>query len=161
APDATPLVIPKAAALGNDFTALAKKLEPSVVNLTVEVSGNNANSAISGLFDDDEDNDSSDLLRRFFGQGGPGGSGQRGQRANPTPQQMPRRSQSGTGFIVDRNGYLITNNHVVKGAEKIRIKVDNDPTEYRGRVIGTDEETDLAVVKIESRKQFTPVNIGN
>src|SRR2546421_5885641 len=61
APDATPLVLPKAVALGNDFTALAKKLEPSVVNLTVEVSAKGGNSTVSGLFDDDDqDNDSSD-----------------------------------------------------------------------------------------------------
>jgi len=155
APDATPLSIPKATPLGNDFTALAKKLEPSVVNIAVEVL---AKGGQPGLFgDDDDSDDSSDLFRRFFGQGAPGGQG----KGAPQQQQPQRRSQSGTGFIVDKNGYIITNNHVVEGAEKIRVKLDADPTEYRAHVIGTDKETDLAVIKIDARKTFTPVTIAN
>jgi serine protease Do len=148
APDATPLTIPKGVELGNDFTALARKLEPSVVNITVEVAPRSGR--ISGLPGGDDD-DAADLFRRFFGQG-PGG-----QLQIPEPQ---RRSASGTGFIVDKNGYIITNNHVVENAEKIRVKLHNDSMEYRARVIGSDVETDLAVIKIDG-KTFTPVTIAN
>src|SRR6185295_17015820 len=68
---------------------------------------------------------------------------------------------SGSGFIVDKNGYIITNNHVVENATKIRVRLHNDPTDYRGRVIGTDFETDLAVIKIDARSPLQPVTIAN
>src|SRR6185312_11702932 len=77
APDATPLMVPKAVEMGNEFTKLAKKLDPSVVNITVEVPAA-PRAATRGRQqqpqDDDGDDDSSDLFRRFFGQG-PGGGG--------------------------------------------------------------------------------------
>src|SRR5262249_4661585 len=99
APDATPLAIPRATPVGNEFTALAKKLEPSVVNITADyvpkVTGKNRRNQQQDP--DDGDDDGSDLFRRFFG--GPGGPGQ-GQ----VPQQPFKREQSGTGFIVDKNG---------------------------------------------------------
>jgi serine protease Do len=158
APDATPLVVPKAAEIGNEFTKLAKKLDPSVVNIAVEVSGKATVSATRGRGQqpqgDDEDDDGQDLLRRFFGNRGGGGGIQ-------IPQQAQKREQTGTGFIVDKNGYIITNNHVVEGGDKIRVKIHGDSNEYRARVIGTDKETDLAVIKIESRKGLVPVSIGN
>jgi serine protease Do len=154
APDATPLVVPKAVPIGNDFTALAKKLEASVVNINVEVSAK-GNSQIFGGGDFDDD-DAQDLFRRFFGQQSPRGQGQA-----PKQGPAPRRSQSGSGFIVDRNGYVITNNHVVEGAEKIRVKLHGDPMEYRAHVVGTDSETDLAVIKIDGGRNFTPVTIAN
>jgi len=156
APDATPLVVPKVTQIGNEFSALAKKMEPSVVNITVEVSPKPA-AAGSGRRraqpqDDDEDDDSSDLLRRFFGNQAPGLGG---------AQPRQKREQSGTGFIVDRNGYIVTNNHVVQGGDKIRVKIHNDPTEYRARVIGTDSETDIAVLKIDAGRPLIPVTIAN
>jgi len=156
APDATPLVVPKTAAIGNEFTKLAKALDPSVVNITAEVTakaqtgrGKQRNDAEP---DDDGDDDSSDLFRRFFG--GPNGGG-------GLPQGPQKREQSGTGFIVDKNGYIITNNHVVDGVDKIRVKLHGDTTEYRARLIGTDRETDIAVIKIDAKRPLAPVVIGN
>src|SRR5205807_9531726 len=118
APDATPLKTPAINPIGNEFTALAKKLEPSVVNITVEVAPKQSSGPSSRLRrgqpqqqdDDDESGDANDLFRRFFGQG---------PNAQVLPQQPQRHEQSGTGFIVDRNGYVITNNHVVEGGDKI------------------------------------------
>src|SRR5690242_15167093 len=104
APDAAPLVVPKATQVGNEFTKLAKMLDPSVVNITADYTPKlqeGKNRKKKNDDDDQGDDDSSDLFRRFFG--GPGG--------DSSPQSQ-RREQSGTGFIVDKNGYIITNNHV-------------------------------------------------
>jgi serine protease Do len=154
APDATPLTIPKATAVGNEFTKLAKMLEPSVVNITADFTPKAQEGARKGRGpqgDDDGDDDSSDLFRRFFG--GPGGGDQ--------PQQSQRREQSGTGFIVDKNGYIVTNNHVVDGVDHIRVKLHGDETQYRARLIGADRETDVAVIKIDPKRPLAPVTIGN
>ncbi len=154
APDATPLVLPKAVQIGNEFTKLANMLEPSVVNITADYTpklqdGKNRKQSQG---DDDGDDDSSDLFKRFFG--GPGGGG------DSSPQSQ-RREQSGTGFVVDKNGYIITNNHVVDGVDRIKVKLHGDETEYKARLIGTDRETDLAVIKIDSKRALAPVIIAN
>jgi serine protease Do len=158
AADATPLVIPKVTQIGNEFSTLAKKLEPSVVNITVEVAAKPTTTSRRGVqpaqpFGDDDD-DASELFRRFFG-------GQGGGITPNAPQGALKREQSGTGFIVDKNGYIITNNHVVQGGDKIRVRMHGDNQEYRARVIGTDIETDLAVIKIDAHKGLVPVAISN
>jgi serine protease Do len=154
APDATPLIIPKASVVGNEFTKLAKMLDPSVVNITADFTPKAQEGRKGrGKGDDDGDDDSSDLFRRFFG--GPGGGG------GDSPQQPSRREQSGTGFIVDKNGYIITNNHVVDGVDHIRVKLHGDETQYRARLIGADRETDVAVIKIDPPRPLLPVLIGN
>ena len=152
APDATPLTVPRLSALGNDFTALAKRLEPSVVNITVDVAPPEK-SAARGQAPDDNSDDVPDFFRRFFGPDGSGG----GQDV----PDAPKRQASGSGFIVDKNGYIVTNNHVVENATKIRVRLHGDPGDYRGRVIGTDYETDLAVIKIDAGKPLQPVTIAN
>ena len=163
APDATPLVIPSATEMGNEFTKLAKKLEPSVVNITadympkVETSRAPRRGRPQQQDPDEESNDGSDLFRRFFGGQQPNGS----QQQQDVPLQAFRREQSGTGFIVDKNGYIITNNHVVDEVDHIRVKLHGDTTEYRARLIGVDHETDIAVIKIDSKRSLTPVTIGN
>src|SRR5579864_888342 len=154
APDASPLVLPKAAQVGNEFTKLAKMLDPSVVNITADYTPKLQQGKNRKKNDDDDqgDDDSSDLFRRFFG--GPGGGG------DSSPQSQ-RREQSGTGFIVDKNGYIVTNNHVVDGVDRIKVKLHGDETEYKARLIGTDRETDLAVIKIDSKRPLTAVTIAN
>ena len=154
APDATPLVVPKAAMAGNEFTKLAKMLEPSVVNITADYTPKLQEGKNRKKKNDDDDpggDDSSDLFRRFFG--GPGGG-------DSSPQSQ-RREQSGTGFVVDKNGYIVTNNHVVDGVDRIKVKLHGDDTEYKARLIGTDRETDLAVIKIDARHPLAPVIIAN
>jgi serine protease Do len=153
APDATPLTVPKAIQIGNEFSKLAKMLDPSVVNITADYTpklreGKNRQKGGN----DDGDDDSSDLFRHFFG--GPGGNG------DGSPQAQ-RREQSGTGFIVDKNGYIVTNNHVVDGVDRIKVKLHGDEMEYRARLIGTDRETDLAVIKIDAKRPLAPVTIAN
>jgi serine protease Do len=105
---------------------------------------------------DDEDNgaepaprDPQDMLRKFFGQG-------QGQNLKPF-----RQEGSGTGFIVDKNGYILTNDHVVDKAERIKVRLINDDTDYRARVVGIDPESDIAVLKIDAKRALPPVQIGN
>src|ERR1700693_2411590 len=73
APDATPLTVPRLSALGNDFTALAKKLEPSVVNITVDVAPPEKGAARGQAAPDDNPDEVPDFFRRFFGPDGSGG----------------------------------------------------------------------------------------
>jgi len=153
APDATPLTVPRLSALGNDFTALAKKLEPSVVNITVDVAPAEKSAARSQAPDDNSD-EVPDFFKRFFGPNGGGNDG-------PETLESPKRQASGSGFIVDKNGYIVTNNHVVENATKIRVRLHGDPADYRGRLIGTDYETDLAVIKIDTGRPLQPVTIAN
>ena len=150
APDATPLTIPKGIAVGNEITRLAKTLEPSVVNITADFTPKVAAKGKRELGDDQAE-DPSDLFRRFFG----------GQGGDELPQPNQRREQSGTGFIVDKNGYIVTNNHVVDGVDRIRVKLHGDETEYRAKLIGADRETDVAVIKIDAKRTLTPVTIAN
>lgn len=155
APDATPLTVPKAVEIGSDFTKLARKLQPSVVNIVVEVPAaptqTGRNRGRRGQQDEGGD-DPLEQFRGFFGgQGAP----------QIIPEEAEKHEQSGTGFIVDKNGYIITNNHVVSGGDKIMVKLQGESTQYRAKVIGTDFETDLAVIKIDARKPLDPVSIGN
>jgi serine protease Do len=90
-----------------------------------------------------------DFFNRFFGGQGP-----------QVPQEEQRGASVGSGFVVDKNGYIITNNHVVDKATRIKVKFMNDDTEYPATVIGTDSDTDLAVIHV-NRKNLTPAKIGN
>src|SRR5258708_3842403 len=156
APDATPLTIPSPVLLGNEFTKLAKKLEPSVVYITADFTAKITENRGPGgrQHQSDEESDSPDdpmaPFRRYF-RGGPNGG---------LPQHF-KQEQSGTGFIVDKNGYIITNNHVVSKVDHIKVKLHGGEEDYRARIVGVDKETDLAVLKIEARQPLVPVTIGN
>lgn len=73
--------------------------------------------------------------------------------------QTPKREGSGSGVIISSDGYIVTNNHVVNGADELLVKL-NDNREFKARIIGTDEQTDLALIKIEG-KDFPTLPIGN
>jgi len=153
ATDATPLTIPSPTQLANDFTALVKKLEPAVVHIstTSEARQTTARSPRRNPRQPEEgDDEAMDLFRRFFG--GP---------LPQVPQQPFRREGAGSGFLVDPKGYIITNHHVVDGADKITVKLHTDNSEYKARLIGYDIETDLAVVKIETGKTMPYAKVGN
>ncbi len=161
APDASPLVVPSAVQLGNEFTKLAKRLEPSVVYITADYTPKvSENPHAQGDEEQGDGNgngnggdDGLDLFKKFF-RNGPGGS--------DLPQKAFKQEQSGTGFIVDKNGYIITNNHVIAKVDHIKVKLHgDDSTEYRARVVGIDPETDLAVIKIDPTSPLVPVSIGN
>ncbi len=154
APDATPLTVPQAVPISNEFSKLAKRLESSVVYIQSDYlakPGKHKRSNDSG----DEDNsgqsepngqDPSDLFKHFFGK--------------PEPHSF-RTEGSGTGFIVDKNGYILTNQHVIEKADRIKVKLNGEMADYRARVIGYDTETDVAVLKIDAKRALVPVQVGN
>jgi len=158
APDATPLVVPAPTQLANDFTKLAKRVEPSVVNISTDFTPKPATSRRGRPQDDEEEmdgGDPSDMLRRFFG-------GQGGQLP-PQFRNMPRPKSYGTGsgFVVDKNGYIITNHHVIEKADHIKVKLSGDSTEYKAKLIGFDKEMDLAVIKIDAGKPLPALKPAN
>ncbi len=160
APDATPLVVPSPVQMQNEFAKLAKRAETAVVHINTVDEGKQAAAAMPKRgrpqMEEEEDDDAQmDLFKRFFGGNGPQGRG--GLGMGPAQKRMG----TGSGFIVDKNGYIITNHHVVEGADKITVKVHGDTTEYRAKVIGIDKETDLAVIKINADKGLTPLKVGN
>lgn len=148
APDAAPLTIPAAVPIANEFTRLTKRVEPSVVYIESDYLAKPGKSTRRAEPHADEipDQDPSETFRRFFG----------GQE----PRSF-RTEGSGTGFIVDKNGYLITNQHVVENADRIKVRLLDDELEYRAHVVGVDSETDLAVLKIEVKHPLVPVQMGN
>lgn len=74
-------------------------------------------------------------------------------------QRTQKRTGLGTGFIISEEGYVCTNHHVVNGVDKVKVKVDSES--YDAAIIGSDERTDLALLKLDSKKKFTPVYFGD
>ncbi|MFP6871778.1 MAG: trypsin-like peptidase domain-containing protein [Nitrospinota bacterium] len=81
-------------------------------------------------------------------------------KRQPTPHPGIPRFSSGSGFIIDAGGYILTNNHVVANAHRLRVRLSDD-SEYWAKVIGTDPYTDLAVIKISSRKPLPVARLGD
>lgn len=154
APDATPLAIPPAVKSSNEFTRIAEMLEPSVVFITSEyrirpTTQRRAPRQEEGEQDQD-DNIIPGPFRRFFES--PFGQ---------MPQPPRRREGTGSGFIVDRNGYIITNLHVVDRATAIKVRLTGDRAEYKAKMIGSDPELDIAVIKVDVGRPLQPVRIAN
>ncbi|HVW84650.1 MAG TPA: Do family serine endopeptidase [Bryobacteraceae bacterium] len=169
APDATPLSIPSPVQMQSEFAKIAKRLEPSVVNISTEyipkkeVTQNRRSPNFrrrqqpqqqQDPDDQDDDNGMQQFFQRFFGGNGGGGGFQFGE-----PQDTPSAAL-GSGVVVDKNGYILTNNHVVEKATRIKVKFTNDTTEYPAQVIGTDPDTDLAVIHVD-KKNLLAAKIGN
>ena len=158
APGATPLVIPNPVELSNAFSQLAKQVEPSVVNIRTEYlpkapvrSRGNGRRQMAPPSDEDQQDGGSmeDFFNHFFGNGG-------------GPEMQSRRGEAlGSGVVVDAAGYILTNNHVVDKADRIRVKFNHDPVEYDAKVVGVDAATDLAVIRVEGKKDLTVAKIGN
>ena len=143
--DATPLVVPDADPVDNQFSALARRVRPSVVSIFVPASGDNERMSNENFFSNPED-----MFRRFFG-------------VPEDPGRQPRRRGpgQGSGVIVDAKGYIITNEHVVRGADRIQVMFVDDDERYEGKLIGVDVETDLAVIHVDDKRGMQAVKIGN
>ena len=124
----------------SSFADLAEKLMPSVVNIAstqiVKTSSN------PFPFQFPPGSPFEDMFKEFN---------------RPTERKA---TALGSGFIIDKEGIIVTNNHVIQGAEDIIVSV-NGSTEYNAKIIGTDPYMDLAVLQIESEEKFTPVNFGD
>jgi serine protease Do len=168
--DAKPLIIPSPVSLSNGFSQIVKEVGPAVVNInTEELPKPSANKRRRGgqrvpLPNNPDGNDDSqqppgdmqDFFNRFFGgQGGDDGDGGDGGE----------RRALGSGFIVDPRGYIITNNHVVDKADKIYVKLSSDPDGgdpgRTATVVGVDKDTDIAVIKIDTKEPLPIIKLGN
>ena len=155
--DATQLTIPAPQQLSTAFSQISKQLEPSVVNINTESTIKNPRHRRSVRPDPDQDQGGDedapfqDFFDKFFG-------GQGGE-----PGTIRQRSL-GSGVIVDPKGYIVTNRHVVEKADRIRVKLqDEDPASpgHDAKVIGMDQETDLAVIKIDVDHPLPSAKLGN
>ncbi len=129
-----------------DLTYAAEQSVNSVVYIKVTVNGKTQRVQMQDPF--------SDFFGDFFGFGGRGGQEPR-EREYRTPDQHA----AGSGVIISKDGYIVTNNHVVGQADEILVKL-NDNREFPGRIIGCDETTDLALVKIDA-KDLPAIKIGD
>jgi serine protease Do len=157
ASDAAMLSVPSPQTLSNQFSQIAKQLEPSVVNINTESTIKTQRRRRGGQGGDDDVNPFDDFFDRFFGgQGGQGGQGGPGGGAI-------RERSLGSGVIVDPKGYIVTNRHVVEKADRIRVRLQDDPPGllHDAKVIGSDQETDLAVIKIDGDKPLPTAKLGN
>ncbi len=153
--DVTPLTMPSPQQMSSTFSQIAKQLEPSVVNINTESTIKNVHRRRGGQ-DDDQDGGGGmeDFFNHFFGA--PGGQG--------APDSGPIRERSlGSGVIVDAKGYILTNRHVVEKADRIRVRFVDDPpgVQHDAKVIGTDQETDLAVIKVDVDHALPSAKMGN
>lgn len=115
--------------ISDAFTGLAEKAKPATVSIKCIICGQQDFANPFDMFGDD-------LLKKFFGQ--------------QWQQQPQQQTAGGSGFLISPDGYIVTNNHVVKEATKVTITL-NDGREYEAVVKGSDPRTDLAVVKIEEK----------
>src|SRR5580698_6436596 len=158
--DATPLSVPAPQQLSNAFSQIAKQLGPCVVNINTESTIKTPHRRRGEQNPDDDDNGGGggmdDFFNHFFGgQGGQGGAG--------GGDGSIRERSLGSGVIVDAKGYIVTNRHVVEKADRIRVRLQDDPpgVQHDAKVIGEDQETDLAVIKIDLDRAVPSAKMGN
>ena len=139
--------ISAAKGVGPDFAALAKKVNSTVVNIRTAKNikpkqrlrrPQQQNPFGNNFYDD--------FFNRYFDE---------------MPQQRPHREQSlGTGFIISADGYILTNNHVVNGADEVMVKL-SDGREVKGEIKGSDEKVDLALIKINEKERLPFAELGD
>ncbi len=137
------------------FRDIAKSVSPTVVNIRTE--SRQRQQDLTEFFGGGGGQGGGDLLERFFG------GGQGGQQ-----QQRPREQvvqAAGTGFIIDKSGLILTNNHVVEGAQKIEVSLfgEEDGQEYAARIVGRDPLTDSALIELTEKpnKPLPEVRFGD
>jgi serine protease Do len=166
APMATPLVISAHADTGTvinlpSFAPMVEKVLPAVVNISVVQKAQNVDDGDMDQGDNGPDNQQGpatpfdDLLRRFFEQQQ---QGQGGGVPQPPPGQ--KIMSLGSGFIIDPDGYIVTNNHVVGEGDKITV-IFQDNSRHPAKIVGKDEKSDLALLKIQTDKPLPYVKWGD
>jgi serine protease Do len=128
------------------YAAIVDRVSPSVVSIVVESRQEaGRNELPEELFNDP-------FFRRFF----------EGMRPDSRQfrQQQPKRQAEGSGVVVTSDGFIVTNNHVVDGADKIEVILANGRDKFKGKVVGRDAGTDVALIKIDA-KNLTPATLGD
>jgi len=140
------------------FADLVERVKPSVVSIFATTGGgagkvaglgkrgDRSSPLPEGIPDLPDDHPLNEFFKRF-GKGAPG---------IPQPKQMAQ----GSGFIISDDGYVVTNNHVIDGATKIEVSID-DQNKMEAELIGTDQRTDLALLKIKEKKSFPSVKFSD
>jgi serine protease Do len=128
-----------------NFTELAEKAKPGVVNIrTVKTT-----------------NGGGPVFRHFFGRNPHGGQDPFQDFFGLGPQREFKQRSLGSGFLLDNEGYIVTNNHVVEDADQIKVRL-SDEAEYDATIIGRDPKTDLALIKIDApSKDLKPLQLGD
>ena len=133
-----------------DLTYAAEKSLPAVVYIKSVINSKTQTVEYSDPFEDFF----SDPFGGFFGRG----QGNNGKRQRQV--QTPKRAAAGSGVIISADGYIVTNNHVVDGADELTVTLNENSKEYSARIIGADKTTDLALIKIDA-KNLPAIVIAN
>jgi len=133
------------------FADIAQEAMPSVVSITsTDIVKGSQGRRYSNPFGGDGGGDPFEF---FFGPGNPHGRQQ-------NDDEEHKQVQGGTGFIISDDGYIVTNNHVIEGADKIEVRINNKE-KYTAKLIGRDTATDLALIKVETKQRLTPLALGD
>jgi len=145
--------VPSPKQMSNQFSQIAKALEPAVVNINTEstvrpTARRRGGQPPDGQGGDDDQSPFGDFFDKFFGN----------QDAGPIKQRS-----LGSGVLVDAKGFIVTNRHVIEKADRIRVRLQDDPpgVQHDSMVIGSDTETDLAVIKIDIDHGVPVAKLGN
>ncbi len=149
-PGLSPLVYAKSTGTFNapeSFSRLAEMASPAVVNIRVEKTVKSRGPSMRQFQRDPwgREKQFKDFFERFFGE--------------DAPREFKQPSV-GSGFIIDKSGYVVTNNHVIENADKIVVKLGDD-NELDAKVVGRDPNTDIALLKVESEKDLPFVKLGD
>jgi serine protease Do len=144
---ATALTVPDPIPATNTFAGIVNKVEPAVVNIATTQVLERRQTRKRRPQPYDQDDPMQDFFDRFF------------DGRSDAPPQADR--SLGSGVIVDKRGYILTNNHVIEQATKIQVQLNGETTKYTAKLVGADEDTDLAVIKIDANKELPTAKLGN
>ena len=131
------------------FSSVVKKVSPSVVKVYTTFKAQDGPRMEMNQFFDDP------MLRRFFGDQFRSGEGMR-------RMPMPKQTGVGSGVIVTKDGYILTNNHVVDNADEVEVQIGEGGDKYTAKVVGTDPKTDIALLRIDAKdKSFPAITTAN
>jgi serine protease Do len=136
--------VPVVAMVPGNFSELVKHTGPAVVNIQ-GMASDGGGGRFSRFFGEGPNNPMRDFFERFFGA--------------PGEEGLQERSL-GSGFIVDRRGYIVTNQHVIADADRIRVTLA-DERQFDAVVVGTDPQTDIALIKIDADSDLPALTLGN
>ena len=136
--------------LSKDFITISKNVTPAIVAIySTKIVKQKSN---PHEFMDDP------YLKRFFGN--PNNPNGNGKRSNPDDDQGSREQGLGSGVIIDKQGIILTNNHVVEGADDINVTLP-DKRRFKAKIVGTDPKTDVAVIKLEKATNLPSARLGD